>query len=203
MKALPGDSPSRADEARRWFTSTFAGRALLAGASIKLIVAAANAVADPLPAVLEWIDVIGGVSLLIGLIAVGYRMYVGAKRRLLWRVRRKLTLSYIFIGFVPALLIISFFLLCGLLLFFNVSSYLMQSRVAALVDQTRFLAQTAAVELQRMPGSSGIEGPIERRQIGVNVGNERVLHRASGDECRDGSAASGATRTTHCIAWWR
>ena len=40
----------------------------------------------------------------------------------LWRVRRKLTLSYIFIGFVPVLLIVVFFLLCGLLLFFNVSS---------------------------------------------------------------------------------
>jgi sigma-B regulation protein RsbU (phosphoserine phosphatase) len=168
VKALPGDSPSRVDEARRWFTSTFAGRALLAGAGIKLIVAAANAVVDPLPAVLEWADVVGGVSLLIGAIAVGYRLYVGAKRRLLWRVRRKLTLSYIFIGFVPALLIIAFFLLCGLLLFFNVSSYLMQSRVAALVDQTRFLGQTAAVELQRTPGSAGIQDPIDRRQIGAS-----------------------------------
>jgi len=49
----------------------------------------------------------------------------------LWRVRRKLTLSYVFIGFVPVLLLASFFLLCGLLLFFNVSSYLVQSRVNA------------------------------------------------------------------------
>jgi sigma-B regulation protein RsbU (phosphoserine phosphatase) len=168
VKALPGESPSRADVARQWLTRTFAGRALLAGVCIKLIVAGANTIIDPLPAVLEWLDVIGGVSLLIGAIAVGYRLYIGAKRRLLWRVRRKLTLSYIFIGFVPALLIIAFFLLCGLLLFFNVSSYLIQSRVAALVDQTRFLAQTAAVELQRLPGSSGIQGPIDRRQIGAS-----------------------------------
>jgi hypothetical protein len=49
----------------------------------------------------------------------------------LWRVRRKLTLSYIFIGFVPILLIAVFFLLCGLLLFFNVSSHSVQSRVNA------------------------------------------------------------------------
>src|SRR5688500_657529 len=116
---------------------------------------------------LEVLDVVGGVCLLIGAVAIGYRVYINAKRRLLWRVRRKLTLSYIFIGFVPALLIITFFLLCGLLLFFNVSSYLMQSRIGALVDQTRFLAQTAAVELQRMPATSGLEGPIERRQLGA------------------------------------
>jgi hypothetical protein len=32
-----------------------------------------------------------------------------AKRRLLWRVRRKLIISYIFMGLVPAALIIGFF----------------------------------------------------------------------------------------------
>ena len=36
-----------------------------------------------------------------------------AKRRLLWRVRRKLIISYIFIGFIPAMLIVAFFLLGG------------------------------------------------------------------------------------------
>ena len=35
------------------------------------------------------------------------------QRRLLWRVRRKLIISYIFIGFVPAILIVAFFLLGG------------------------------------------------------------------------------------------
>src|SRR5262245_12571933 len=72
--------------------------------------------------------------------------------RLLWRVRRKLTLSYIFIGFVPIVLVVVFFLLCGLLLFFNVSSYLVQSRVNALVDETRFLAEATAIELEQTSG---------------------------------------------------
>ena len=36
-----------------------------------------------------------------------------AQRRLLWRVRRKLIISYIFIGFIPAILIVAFFLLGG------------------------------------------------------------------------------------------
>ena len=67
-------------------------------------------------------------------------------------MRRKLTLSYIFIGFVPALLIIAFFLLSGLLLFFNISSYMLRTRLSALVDDTRFLAQSAALELQRAGG---------------------------------------------------
>lgn len=165
MKALPGDSPSRAALARRWITGTFAGRALLAGAVIKTITTVAIDATGSSGGILRALDAIGGISLIIGVLAVGYRLFVAAKRRLLWRVRRKLTLSYIFIGFVPALLIITFFLLCGLLLFFNVSSYLMQSRVRALVDQTQFLAQAAALEIQRMPASADINESVGRRQV--------------------------------------
>jgi len=82
----------------------------------------------------------------------------------LWRVRRKLTLSYIFIGFVPILLIVVFFLLCGLLLFFNVSSYLVQSRVEALVDETRFLAEASAIELARTTDAATFDEVLTRRQ---------------------------------------
>jgi sigma-B regulation protein RsbU (phosphoserine phosphatase) len=82
----------------------------------------------------------------------------------LWRVRRKLTLSYIFIGFVPVLLIVVFFLLCGLLLFFNVSSYLVQSRVEALVDETRFLAEASAFELARTSDDATFDEVLTRRQ---------------------------------------
>ena len=82
----------------------------------------------------------------------------------LWRVRRKLTLSYIFIGFVPILLIAVFFLLCGLLLFFNVSSYLVQSRVEALVDETRFLAEASAIELAQTSDDATFDEVLTRRQ---------------------------------------
>ena len=71
----------------------------------------------------------------------------GARHGFLWRVRRKLTLSYVFIGLVPIFLIVVFFLLCGLLLFFNTSSYLVQSRVKTMVDDTRSFAEATAIEL--------------------------------------------------------
>ena len=45
------------------------------------------------------------------------------KHRLLWRVRRKLILSYIFIGVVPSLLIVHLFLLGGVLIFMKVIAY--------------------------------------------------------------------------------
>jgi sigma-B regulation protein RsbU (phosphoserine phosphatase) len=164
---LPGHAASRALRARQWLTRTFAGRALLIGAAIKLATGVAGTRGRPLPAFLEALDLAGGVILLVGVGIVISRLFVAAKRRLLWRVRRKLTLSYIFIGVVPALLIIMFFVLCGLLLFFNVSSYLMQSRIRGLVDQAQFLAQTAALELQRAGSSAAIEDIIQRRQAGA------------------------------------
>ena len=161
--------PSRATIVRRWVTSTFAGRALLVGAALKLITSLLGALVGPTSSLVALLDIVGGISLVIGCVAVLYRLMIAAKRRLLWRVRRKLTLSYIFIGFVPALLIITFFLLCGLLLFFNVSSYLMQTRIQSLVDQARFLAQNAALELQRQPATAVVEDAVERRQASASV----------------------------------
>ena len=72
---------------------------------------------------------VGSLALLFAIAYGLTRFAVWAKRRLLWRVRRKLILSYVFVGVVPALLVITFFLLAGLILAFNVSSYLVQSRV--------------------------------------------------------------------------
>src|ERR1019366_254431 len=80
------------------------------------------------------------------------RLFIAAKRRLLWRVRRKLILSYIFVGFIPAILIVVFYLLGGFLLFYNISSYLVQSRLRAVSDEARFLARSTALEIQRSSG---------------------------------------------------
>src|SRR6266852_3159033 len=114
---------------------TLPGRAIVVGVAIKLAIAVLARLAVA----------IGGAYFL-------FRLLVLAKRRLLWRVRRKLILSYIFVGFVPALLIVAFFLLCGFLLFYNFSAYLVQSRLRALADEARFLAQSTALEIQRGGG---------------------------------------------------
>ena len=104
-----------------------------------------------------------GLVAAVGLTYFAARLIVLAKRRLLWRVRRKLILSYVFIGFVPALLLVAFSLLCGFLLFYNFSSYLVQSRLRALADQARFFAQSTALEIQRA-GGRDVASIITRRQ---------------------------------------
>ncbi len=133
---------------RRWLLTTLPGRALVVGVLIKIVVFIAGAIVPSSMRILDVVDAIGSLALIFAALYGATRGVIWAKRRLLWRVRRKLILSYIFVGLVPGLLIIAFFLLAGLMLFFNVSSYLVQSRMRTLVDQGRFLAQTVILEAE-------------------------------------------------------
>ena len=165
---LPGEVPSRWRLWRSWLLRTFPGRALTLGAAIKAITWPVN-LFSTLPPALEAINMVGSLALLFAL-AYGITRYaVWAKRRLLWRVRRRLILSYVFVGVVPALLVITFFLLAGLILAFNVSSYLVQSRIRNVTDQARFLAQTVQLEAQRSTSAAAIAETLERRQSSIET----------------------------------
>jgi len=131
---------------------TLPGRAIVAGLTIKAVVFILRLIVGEVPGVASVVDTIASIAVAAG---GGYFLFRGlafATRRLLWRVRRKLIISYIFIGFIPAILIVAFFLLGGLLLFFNFSSYLVQSRFRALSDRAQAIAVTTALEMQR-PGA--------------------------------------------------
>ena len=148
---------------------TLPGRAIVIGVVIRLVVYAIGAAVGGVPVFLNVIDTVASIGLAVGAGYFAYKLIVLGQRRLLWRVRRKLILSYVFIGFIPAALIVSFFLLSGFLLFYNFSSYLVQSRLRAIGDQARFLAQSTALEIQR--GSARDAGAIvEHRQ--ENAGDE-------------------------------
>jgi serine phosphatase RsbU (regulator of sigma subunit) len=84
----------------------------------------------------------------------GWRLFLQVKRHLLWRVRRKLILSYIFIGVIPSLLILVFFLFAGSLVFMNVSAYLFKDGYDEVLDNARLSAQAAATEIAREPSSA-------------------------------------------------
>jgi sigma-B regulation protein RsbU (phosphoserine phosphatase) len=140
---------------------TLPGRAMVVGLAVKLIVLATGLWISPLPAFLDVIDTVAGLAVAAGAVYFLVRLAALVRRRLLWRVRRKLILSYIFIGFVPAILIVAFFLLCGLLLFYNLSSYLLQSRLDALAQQVRFIASRAVVDIQRS-GGRNVMGALVR-----------------------------------------
>ena len=133
-------SGERRQGVRHALLRTLPGRAIVLGLVARLVVYVVGVVLGTAPPVFGVVDTAASVALAVGAGYFVFRLLVTAKRRLLWRVRRKLILSYIFIGFIPALLIVAFFLLCGFLLFYNFSSYLVQSRLRALADESRFLA---------------------------------------------------------------
>jgi len=152
------------EQTRAMLLRTLAGRAFLAAAAVKVLLAIVAAVVS-LPRTLAVADALATVVLLVALIVFTVRLARAARKRLLWRVRRKLILSYIFIGVVPALLITAFFLLGGFLLFQNLSSYLFKDGYDALLDTVRVLAETSAIEISR---SATVEeaaaGTLERRR---------------------------------------
>ena len=139
------------------------GRAVIAGGLVKLASLVVRGFAGPIPAV-EVIGSLGTLALLVGLAYYLARLISLARRHLLWRVRRKLIISYILIGLVPALLIIAFCLLCGFLLFGSVSQYVVSTRVNAAFDQALFLARTSAVELARLPTERDVLDLLERKR---------------------------------------
>jgi serine phosphatase RsbU (regulator of sigma subunit) len=140
-----------------------AGRAIVIGVAIKLAVFFVGIASGGVPPFFAVVDTVAGLAAACGITYFTIRLIVLAKRRLLWRVRRTLILSYIFIGFVPALLLVAFSLLCGFLLFYNFSSYLVQSRLRALSEQARFLAKSTALEIQRA-GGRDVPGILALRQ---------------------------------------
>ncbi|MBS1818389.1 MAG: SpoIIE family protein phosphatase [Acidobacteria bacterium] len=144
---------------------TLPGRAIVVGAAVKLILFLVSLAAE-LPEPIRLLDTIASIALVVGGAYFTAKGLALAQRRLLWRVRRKLIISYIFIGFVPAILIVAFFLLGGLLLFSNFSSYLLQTRFQALAAQAHAIASTTAIEIQRA-GGRGLVAIANRREAAV------------------------------------
>ena len=160
------DRPAGRTPVLRAMLRTWPGRAVIAGGLVKLAALAVRSVAGPI-GVVEIVGSLGTLALLIGLAYYLARLVSLARRHLLWRVRRKLIISYILIGLVPALLIICFCLLCGFLLFGSVSQYVISTRVNASFDQALFLARTSAVELGRLERDEDVVAFLGRKQAAL------------------------------------
>jgi sigma-B regulation protein RsbU (phosphoserine phosphatase) len=129
---------------------SWAGRVFVVSAIIKLFIAVLR-VAWRVPPFLEILSTTATLGLLISVGIFVWKLISLMRRRLLWRVRRKLIISYIFIGVVPALLIVGFFLLGAGLVSMNVSAYLFKDGYDALVEDVGVIAQAAARDIARDP----------------------------------------------------
>ena len=186
---------SRLDAVRVWLTRTFAGRLLIAGVVLKLV-AWVGLLTQRGPGLFGAIDTLGGLSILVSALAIGYRVYALARHRLLWRVRRKLILSYVFIGVVPVLLVVIFFTVGGLLFFFNVSAFMLRNHVASVVDGARFLAQAAAPTLDPASPAPQLTSGLVTRQNAASERYPLVSYALvpSDSRCSSGDASSPAAQ---------
>lgn len=135
---------------KRALLDTLPGRAIIVGLAIKVVVYVLNAALPRVPPFVGVVDTAAAIAVAAGGTYLLVRGVASATRRLLWRVRRKLIISYIFIGFVPAILIVVFFLLGGLLLFSNFSSYLIQTRLREFAGRAQSIAERTAHEIERV-----------------------------------------------------
>jgi sigma-B regulation protein RsbU (phosphoserine phosphatase) len=189
-----------------WLTRRLAGRLLLVGAAIKVQAAIVGFLFPSTWSFLDAIDAIGSLLLVFVACYLLGKGIIWAKRRLLWRVRRKLILSYVFVGLVPGLLIICFFLIAGFLLLFNVGSYLLQSRVRTVIDQARFTAQSAVLEAEHADPPDVLRRRLQERQ---EVAAQRypftsyAIVPVEKLECPEAAKESGAPARPMQLGEWR
>jgi sigma-B regulation protein RsbU (phosphoserine phosphatase) len=138
---------------RALLLQSWPGRLFILSTALKLVVAAFRLFGE-VPSFVQVLGSAASVGLAISVSYFVWRLFVLTKRRLLWRVRRKLILSYIFIGVVPSLLIVIFFLLGGVLIFMNVSAYMFKDGYDTAANFVRLTTEATASEISRSPESA-------------------------------------------------
>jgi sigma-B regulation protein RsbU (phosphoserine phosphatase) len=153
LPSAPADVGGAAEPARDLLLRSWPGRLFVVAAAIKLLVAAIRLVGEP-PRFVQVLSSTATLALAIALLYFVVRLFLLVKRRLLWRVRRKLILSYIFIGVVPALLIFGFALVGAIILSFNISAFMFKDGYEEIIRNAVSLAEAASVEISRTPDSA-------------------------------------------------
>jgi len=162
--ALP-PSPAGASPAarvRHYLLQTWRGRTLLAAVTV---VALDMAVA-PMPGLL----MAPAVCRLVVFGAVGLpRLSRWIVRRLMWRIRTKMLVSYLFIAVVPLVLLTIFFLLAGFLGLSLTASYMVSSHMERTAQDLRSLAQATLSSVR-------LDDPRLRQTIEDRLSPARALH---------------------------
>ncbi len=144
-------------ETAELFAASGPGRTILAVLVLKTVVGLSGGAAAP--GWLRVLDTAGTVALVAALGYLLVRVLNLLQQRFLWRVRRRLVLSYALIGFVPILLSVVFFLVSGVLLLTTVSSSLVQLSFSDVMEDANDLAAMTAVDL------GGLVEPEEVRAV--------------------------------------
>lgn len=137
----------------RAFLQSIPARVLAVSAALLLVVLILQSAID-LPAA---VVLLRRVVALILIVSAGWllgALVIRNWRHFLWRVRRKLLLSYLFLSVVPVVLVLAFALAGGLVLYDNLASYLFRRGLDDVVEDVESIARNVAAEVSRVPGSA-------------------------------------------------
>jgi len=120
------------------------GRLLLLSGGLLVALTLAGLLVE-LPALVQTFRRVLAVALVVATVWMVILVIVRERRRLLWRVRRKLVLSYVFLGVVPVVLMAAFALAGGVVVYNNVAAYLFRAGVRELEAHARQGAEMLAL----------------------------------------------------------
>lgn len=145
---------------KRLLLETLPGRLfLLTAIPLALLILAQQFVT--LPAFLEMLRRVVALGMIVALVGFAVLGIARGRRRLLWRVRRKLILSYVLLGVIPVLLVGAFLLVASFVLYTIVVAYAFHEGFSDVVAEVRQTATTVAADLAR--GSMAPQESIDRR----------------------------------------
>ncbi len=101
-----------------------------------------------------------GAAWLVVLVVVRHR------EQFLWRVRGKLILSYVFLGFVPVVLLLTFVLAAGFVVYTNLAGYLFHQGFQQVVDDLALIAESAVADLPEDAGQ--LQAGLDRAVAGAS-----------------------------------
>ena len=144
-RAMPAPSPAPFHPFR-----TLAGRLLiLSGISLVALWLVSLVVA--LPPLVEAFRKVSSFAVRVSLLWLVVLLLVRHRQKFLWRVRRKLILSYLFLGFVPIVLIVVFASVGAAILHGNTAAYLFSDGIEDLKAEIHQAAATAVAEIGTSP----------------------------------------------------
>jgi serine phosphatase RsbU (regulator of sigma subunit) len=131
---------------------SWAGRILVVALAVWVL----GRAGAPLPGLIT-----GGARLVLVAYAVAgaFRLLRSGLRRLLWRIRTKLILSYLFIAFVPVALLSLFFFIAGVIVVSLVASHLVTVEIERLARSLETVAQAAHAGLPADDTAAAALGP--------------------------------------------
>ena len=140
-----------------------------------------------------WLRILDTAGTVVLVAALGYllaRMLNRLQQRFLWRVRRKLVLSYVLIGFVPILAFGASIVVFGALLLFTVSSSLVQRSFAEVMEDADELAAMISFDVRGRVAPAAMRVALSRRVEAVQERYPDASIAVAGKEAGRGRVAA-------------